>query len=285
MQSSIHIATLGLSDIEAAFHLALLEGWNQTRNDWLRLLKHEPNGCFGAYSDSRLVGTVTTAVYGEELAWLGMMLVERDYRGSGIGRRLMLAALEYTKAEGVITIKLDATPAGQTLYKAMGFVPETGIERWERSGTASRVVANSIAIEDAIMNDIHKIDRLVFGADRATMLESLLQQGSAQPSMVRNPAEGACGYAIARPGSRAVYVGPIISLDPLLTSALVDQMIGQFANQAIYVDFCKGSTADSKLLSTRGFIKQRDLTRMYWGKPSAAGLSPSMFSIAGPEIG
>ena len=150
MQSSIHIATLRLSDIEAAFHLALLEGWNQTRSDWLRLLKHEPNGCFGAYFESRLVGTVTTAIYGEELAWLGMMLVQRDYRGSGIGRRLMLAALEYTKAEGVSTIKLDATPVGRTLYEAMGFIPETRIERWEGSGAASQVVANSIAIEDAI---------------------------------------------------------------------------------------------------------------------------------------
>ena len=254
MQSSIHIATLRSSDIEAAFHLALLEGWNQTRSDWLRLLKHEPNGCFGAYSDSRLVGTVTTAVYGAELAWLGMMLVERDYRGNGIGRRLMLSALEYTKAEGVETVKLDATPAGRTLYEAMGFISETGIERWERSGAASKVVANSIAFEDAIVNDICKIDRLVFGADRATMLESLLQEGSAQPLIVRNLREGTCGYAIVRPGSRAMYVGPIISLDPLLTSALLDQVIGQFANQAIYVDFYKGSTADSKLLSTRASL-------------------------------
>lgn len=284
MQNSIHLAPLRLTGIEAAFHFASAEGWNQTRSDWIRLLKHQPKGCFGAHCGERLVGTVTTSIYGE-LAWLGMMLVQRDYRRIGIGRRLMLAALEYAKAEGVSTIKLDATPAGRTLYEAMGFIPEAGIERWERSGVAPNVEANSIAIEETIVNDIYKIDHLAFGADRATMLDSLLQQSSAQPLMVRNPAGSAGGYAMARPGSRAMYVGPIISIDPLLTTALVDQIIGQFPEQAIYVDFYKGSAADSSVLSARSFTKQRDLTRMYWGKPSSAGLSPSMFSIAGPEIG
>ena len=285
MQNAIHIALLRLSEIEAAYNLAFAEGWNQTRSDWLRLLTHEPKGCFGTYCDDRLVGTVTTSVYSQELAWLGMMLVHREYRGTGIGRKLMLAALEYAKAEGVNTIKLDATPAGRTLYEAMGFIPEAGIERWERSGSVHEVGENSIAIEDPIANDIYKIDRLAFGADRATMLDSLLQQSSAKPLIVRNPAGVASGYAMARPGSRAMYVGPIISIDPLLTPALVDQMVGQFADQAIYVDFYKGSAADSNVLSARGFTKQRDLTRMYWGTRRSAGLSPFMFSIAGPEIG
>ena len=122
-----------LADIEAAFNLGFVEGWNQTKEDWLRLLKHQPDGCFGAYREGRLVGTVTTSIYGSELAWVGMMLVERECRGLGIGRKLMLTALDYGKARAG-TIKLDATPAGRILYEALGFAPEAGIERWEKSG-------------------------------------------------------------------------------------------------------------------------------------------------------
>ena len=285
MQSSIHIALLCLGDIEAASHLATAEGWNQTKADWIRLLKHQPRGCFGAYCEGRLIGTVTTSVYDKELAWLGMMLVKREFRGSGIGRRLMLAALEYTKTAVVSTVKLDATPVGKNLYEAMGFVPEAGIERWERSGGVPKVGADSIAIKDRTVNDIYEIDRSAFGVDRATMLESLLEHSSVDPFTVRDAAGRVCGYALARPGSRAMYIGPIVSFDPLLTPALIDRMVGQFPDQAIYIDFHRGSAADSSLLSSRGFAKQRELTRMYWGKPNSVGLSHSIFSIAGPEIG
>jgi GNAT superfamily N-acetyltransferase len=285
MQNSIRIELLQPRDIETALDLSLTEGWNQTAADWIRLLDHQRKGCFGAYCDDHLVGTVTTSVYDKELAWLGMMLVQRDFRGSGLGRRLMLAALEYTKTEGVTTVKLDATPVGRKLYEAMEFVPEAGIERWERHGVASRVGTDSIAIKDGTVNDIYEIDRSAFGVDRATMLDSLLKQSSAQPFTVCDAAGKVCGYALARLGSRAPYVGPIVSVDPLLTPTLIDHMVRQFPDQAIYIDFYKGSVADSSLLSARGFVKQRELTRMFWGKPSSAGLSQSIFSIAGPEIG
>ena len=90
---------------------------------------------------------------------------------------------------------------------------------------------------------------------------------------------------MARSGSRAMYIGPIVSLDPHQAAGLIDEFVGQFAGAAIFIDFYKSSAIDSSLLSSKGFGKQRDLTRMYWGKQSSAGLSSSIFSIAGPEIG
>lgn len=284
MQNSIQIAPLRPNDIEAAFRLAFNEGWNQTRGDWLRLLTHQPNGCFGAHSEDRLVGTVTTSVYRGDLAWVGMMLVQREYRGRGIGRKLMIAALEYAKTE-VSTIKLDATPAGKTLYEALGFVPEAGIERWERGGTSPEADSNPITVEKVKVAEICKIDLMAFGADRATMLELVSQQSCAQPLTASSRDGSSCGYAMARPGSRAMYLGPIVSIDPRETSALFERIVGRFGDRAIYVDLYKGSAVAPRSLSARGFAKQRDLTRMYWGKPSRAGLSPFIVSIAGPEIG
>jgi len=283
MLDPVQISPLRLSDVEAAFNLGFVEGWNQTKEDWLRLLKHQPDGCFGAYNEGRLVGTVATAIYGSELAWVGMMLVERECRGSGIGRKLMLTALEYAKAR-VGTIKLDATPAGRTLYETLGFVPEAGIERWEKCGTPPQVGADSVVVDTTKVNEICKIDRQSFGADRTAMLKLLSHQSCAQPVIV-NTDGNACGYAMARPGSRAIYVGPIVSTNLLRRSSLLDSMVGQFPGRSIYVDLYKGSSASSDILSAKGFVKQRDLTRMYWGRTSRAGLSPSIFAIAGPEIG
>lgn len=283
MPSSVRIDNLSFADIDNAFRLAVSEGWNQTKKDWLRLLQHEPTGCFGAYSHGRLVGTVTTSIYGMEVAWVGMMLVHREHRGLGVGRKLMLAALEYAKTR-VSTVKLDATPAGRVLYETLGFVPEVGIERWERGGASPRPDAHMVASEKEIAHDICKIDRTAFGTDRAKMLMLLVQQSCIRPMLVRENGSAA-GYAMARSGSRSMYVGPVVSIDTVQTPALVGRLLEQFEALAIYVDFHRGSATGSTILSSRGFVKQRDLTRMYWGERSGAGLSPSIFSIAGPEIG
>ena len=56
MQAStaIEIRLLGESDIPAAMQLKEAAGWNQTEEDWRRLLMLEPDGCFGAIKDGQL---------------------------------------------------------------------------------------------------------------------------------------------------------------------------------------------------------------------------------------
>jgi ribosomal protein S18 acetylase RimI-like enzyme len=57
---------------------------------------------------------------------LGMGIISA-YRGQGIGKRLMNAALEKAKARGIKRVELEVFPhntAGVALYKSVGFVEE-----------------------------------------------------------------------------------------------------------------------------------------------------------------
>jgi GNAT superfamily N-acetyltransferase len=128
---TVEIELLSESHLPGALRLTEQSQWNQTGRDWRRLLQLRPRGCFGASLGGRLVGTVTTVTYGTDLAWIGMMLVDPDFRRGGLGTRLMQTALEHLERIGVNSIKLDATPAGRPLYESMGFRPEGLIERWE----------------------------------------------------------------------------------------------------------------------------------------------------------
>src|SRR5215467_1002644 len=103
--SAEEIRLLFEADIPAAMELKEAAGWNQTKEDWRRLLLLQPDGCFGAIKDRRLVGTTTTTIYGE-LAWIGMVLIEPQHRRQGIAVKLMAVALDYLK-DKVDTIKLD----------------------------------------------------------------------------------------------------------------------------------------------------------------------------------
>src|ERR1700753_4315332 len=78
----------------------------------------------------KIVGTAATLPYEDKFAWIGMVLVDPDYRNRGIGTTLLHRAVEYLDGAGIETLKLDATTAGKPLYEKIGFVTEYEIDRW-----------------------------------------------------------------------------------------------------------------------------------------------------------
>ena len=279
----IEVRLLLESDIPAALRLKELAQWNQTENDWLRLLRLDPDGCFCATIDGEVVATTTTTTYRPELAWIGMVLVDPKRRQLGIATRLMKVALEYLAKAGVPTVKLDATPAGCPLYRKLGFKDESLIERWAGVGGPREVICSSLdtaARRKALVFDCH-----AFGAERSKLLEMLIGDCCVTP-LVTTDADGQLtGYGLARPGSPAVYVGPLLAGSTDEATTLLDGLLSQVSGQRIYIDLNRNFRGGRKILTERGFVKQRDLIRMSYGKASDAGSSPSIFAIAGPELG
>jgi len=281
-RAALEIRLLFESDITSAMRLKDEAGWNQTEADWRRLLLLEPNGCFCAVKDGRVVGTTTTTTYGNELAWVGMVLVDQQHRGEGIATKLMTVALEYLTGK-VHTVKLDATPLGKAVYAKFGFEVESMIERW--SGTGGTTIANTEARTDR--NDVRDLlimDRRAFNADRSRLIDKLIEDASVPPVFGRATGGALNGYALARSGTKAAYVGPVVTEDPLQLETLLDQILSQLAGEGVYIDLNTECAAGSRVLSDRGFVKERDLIRMST-RNLGMKTSPLVFAIAGPEIG
>ncbi len=115
------LRTLTTDDIPAGMRLKDLAGWNQTPADWSCFLDSSPRGCFAAEVEGKVVGTAATMVYEQRFAWIGMVLVDPEFRGRGIGTRLLEKTIEHLDAIGIATMKLDATPAGRPIYQKLGF--------------------------------------------------------------------------------------------------------------------------------------------------------------------
>jgi ribosomal protein S18 acetylase RimI-like enzyme len=273
------------SDLAAALLLTQQAHWNQTESDWQRLLKLEPHGCFVACTDARVIGTITAVTYRTELAWIGMVLVDPDFRGRSIGTRLMHTVLAYLQQAGVTTLKLDATPAGYKLYDSFGFVTEAILERWE--GVARTTLPQELSgMDDQTRRLMFALDHRAFGVDRKEVLESLLTDSPIAPLVKMLPTdEELRGFVLGRRGGRASYVGPLVTTDERVALELVDGMLNQLAGEKVYVDFHTGFPLNRQALAERGFNKQRTLTRMSYGKKSKAGTSRLIFAIAGPELG
>ncbi|HEX8151054.1 MAG TPA: GNAT family N-acetyltransferase [Pyrinomonadaceae bacterium] len=259
-------------------------GWNQTEEDWLRLLRLCPRGCFAAAAGARLVGTTTTTVYGRELAWVGMVLVDPEFRRRGIATALVRAALEVLDAAAVATVKLDATPEGAPVYEALGFDAELHIERWVG---AARAEASPAHVAEGVPDpsQIFALDRRAFGADRSELLKALLEESCVAPAVSIGADGRLRGYALARRGAMSDYVGPLVAEDAATAASLLDDVLGRLDVGQVCVDLNTTYAGGARVLEARGFVKQRGLIRMRRGGGSGAGTSDSVFAIAGPEVG
>lgn len=269
-------------DIPAGMRLKEIAGWNQTPADWERFLNAGPDGCFVAECEGRVVGTVTTISYEDRFAWIGMVLVDPDFRGGGIGTRLLEKAIAYLDARGIPTLKLDATPHGKPIYEKLGFVYEYEIERWALKRAAGDEPAPEARAED--LTAVLALDHEVFGASRDALLRSLANCAPQFVCAVRNAAE-IRGYAFGRPGSLADHLGPWIAQDESAAGELLNTFLRRSNREMVFADCLKANPWARPLLRAHGFELSRPLTRMYRGINAHPGRSSLVCAVLGPEFG
>lgn len=105
-------------------------------------LKRNPNTCFAAFKDGKLVGAILSGHDGRR-GFISHTAVSTDCRKQGIGRRLVQAALDALEREGIHKVALVVFERNRL-----------GNAFWQRLGFTSR--------EDLIYRNknIHKLNRI-----------------------------------------------------------------------------------------------------------------------------
>jgi GNAT superfamily N-acetyltransferase len=275
-------------DIPAGLHLNTLAGWNQTTADWCRFLDNSPRGCFVMEHDGNVVGTVATITYEHRFAWIGMVLVDPEFRKQGIGTKLLEHAIDYLDQSRLQTMKLDATPLGKPLYEKLGFVTEYEIERWvlkrQPSSASTECRSDVVGSNPAQLKQVLALDRELFGADRTFLLRSLHDQAS-EFSMVLWESGGAQAYSFGRHGRFADHLGPWMAADRTAAEKIIRAFLAESRGETIIVDCLKSNSSSVELLKVCGFTLSRPLTRMFRGTNQYAGKPDQFCAILGPEFG
>ena len=268
-------------DVPRAVKLSTEAGWNQTDQDWRTLLELAPQACFGIDFDGVLASTTTLVTYGPRLAWLGMVLTGTEYRRRGFAKTLVRRALSYGDAQGIESIKLDATDSGAPLYESLGFRVEQPVERWSRKSQADPVAAKlpdspsreqrSGPLESAIA-----LDTVAYRADRSRLLRSLAAKGSAR---VVNG-----GFVLHRPGSRATYLGPCLATDPGTAERLTRGSVEGSPFEDWFWDILPSNGGAVEIARKFGFEPVRRLVRMVRGSPMTSE-GHLVYGAAGFEYG
>lgn len=285
----MEIRTMTKADIPGGMRLKDLAGWNQTSGDWMRFLEASPDGAFVVQIDGAVRGTATTINYQGRFAWVGMVLVDPEYRGSGIGKRLLERCIEYLDGIRMPCIKLDATPLGKPIYEKLGFETEYEIERWtlRRSGAdlgEQKQVDSGEEMPLPLLEHVLKADREAFGADRSSLLRSMHKEAPQFTDGMWN-AGGMEGYAFGRKGSFADHLGPWIAKDAETARRMLEGFLSRSAREIVVTDFVKANPFVEDLVKSFGFEYSRPLTRMFRGRNADAGRPELVCSITGPEFG
>src|SRR5881396_2713844 len=257
-KTGFKIRSMRLDDIEYALTLSNAEGWNQTEKDWRLFIRSSQNVCMLAECNKKIIGTTTAINYSNQIGWIGMVLVAKEYRGQGVSKSLLTDILK--KLESFKSIKLDATPEGQRVYKKFDFKDEYLIARMVTTS-----MKNLSSDEDDILpepiqlkhiEEIIALDEFVFGANRKRLIESLIKEYPHKAWLLQRN-NSIAGFALGREGNKYHQVGPVFASNIGDVKILIKKALKELTSEPIVMDVLSEKEDLINWLMSIGFTMQR----------------------------
>jgi GNAT superfamily N-acetyltransferase len=243
-------------DVPGFLSLADREGWVCDEWEFNFLLAAADAGCFVLRAAGEAVAFVTTCRH-ERSAWLGNLLVAPDWRGKGLGRRLMEASLSLLDGTGTATTWLTASAEGKPLYEKLGFRACDEIRRWRGTGSVGSIVGTA----RSPLAEVLELDRLGWGDRR----ERLVQATKARGALLSLPG----GFLVVQGTGAGVQLGPwggeAQVAEPLLGQGLAVAGKGT----PLFLDSPAGNRAAERLLAAAGLSVSGTTVLMYRGEKPA----------------
>ncbi len=278
---------LGEQHLAGAMALSRAANWNQNEADW-RMMLRLGKGFGLSAADGSLIASIVVLPYGDQFAWMSMVLVSPQHRRRGYASRMLRRALGYLQARGLVAV-LDATPAGHEVYVQEGLRDAWGFRRY--SLAAARPVTgwqdvSGLKLRHLMPDDwpqILALDLPAFGASREALLRALAAR-LPEAALVVQRGERICGYLFGRDGREARQLGPLVAQDLPAAQALLSHVLASVA-APVYMDIVDHHTSLRSWVLLQGFTVQRPFTRMVYGAESAPGNNETVMLVAGPELG
>jgi hypothetical protein len=230
-----------------------------------------------------VLGTAAYMRY-DALAWIAMMLVDPAERRAGLGAQLLTEAL--AALANASCVGLDATPAGEPLYRRFGFVRDYSLVRTKATVDGARFPLPAGSARRMLQSDLAAVcrrDREVFGADRGRLLAAWFLRAPECAWMV-DDAAGVKGYTFGRPGYRYHQLGPVVAADAATAQDMVIRCLSPLGGRvfAIDVPLLDGEWLD--FLKSAGFVEERRFVRMFLRGHVHPGIPARQYAICGPEF-
>lgn len=263
------VRKMSMEDLDFAIHLTDTKNWGFTEEDFLFMMKLEPDGCFTLWEDSEKVGIVTSISY-RRIGWLGNLIIEEKHRRKGAASLLVKQVINYLMSKGAETVGLYAYMDTVTFYRRLGFQCDEEFTVME--GKAQKSKSQYFNIEKVKeKEDLQKIieyDNSCLNISRKKLLEAIFQK--TKNLCYFSVEKEVCGYIMAKVYDGFAEIGPLICNREYADTAL--NLIKAVLNmvEGSYVTLClpKKESALRKELNRFGIKESFDVERMFF-KPAS----------------
>lgn len=264
----LEIRTMRHSDIPFAIKLCDQERWGVTQDDFERILRLDLRGSFIAFDGTQKLGLATSTSYGKKLAWIGNVVVDRNYRGRAIGRRLVEHTIRYLKRRRVRHVALYCFEKNRLFYERLGFVRETAFVRLKRNGQRANFLIDTRSYDHTPrLNQLLTIDRRAFGADRSKLIRLVTGEKIGFWIVPLNDSEFN-SYMMVRKYEDMCEFGPWSAVKPRRNE--LREMLRKALNEAngrpVEISSLRSNRMVLGLLQDHGFWILRHGYRMFYGE-------------------
>jgi len=253
----MHFSELDASLLPSAHRLSTQAGWNQAPEDWRRLLRLSPGGVKVWVDAGEVRASYSIIGYGKRVAWIGMILVDRAYRGRGLGKMAFDLALKDARTQGFAIVGLDATEMGEPIYSKFGFQTTVPITRWQGELQSGSAIQRTAVCLHGLSDGLLDFDQSHAGEDRSSLLHDL----ACTATLVRLEKEGRIvAYAAVRPGRTALQIGPVVANSAETFALILAHLATEFSGQNALCDLLQPDA--STVFKQHGLQPSRTLKRM-----------------------
>jgi GNAT superfamily N-acetyltransferase len=262
--------------------MALVEeaGWNQVAEDW-QLMCQSGEAVILKDENDCTVASALAIPYSGGFGWISMVLVAKTARRRGLATKLLNDRVAWLQERNLVPV-LDATEAGELVYKKAGFTADLRFTRWQgKSHNLKPVAADA---REALVSDrdgICSMDAEIFCADRRHLITDFLSRNGSRCFVTETTNTG---FIISRKGRTATQLGPLIAASESDAISLLKAALA-VSEGPVFFDLLDTRFEVAAYISSLGFTQQRSFARMSLGPiPDFTGNGRTMI-VAGPEYG
>jgi len=287
----LQIRPLERGDIAAITHWARQEGFAPGSGD-VAIYRHtDRQGIWVGWLGSERVGCIAGVRYSSAYGFLGLYLVQPQWRGRGYGLQLWRHALEHLA--DLPCIGLEAAPDRVADYAGWGFAPASPTTRWQAisngaippppSAEGWQLLADGAIPEIAVQ----AFDAQREPSPRPHFLSQWLQH-PAGTVLALIDGSGAChGFGRIRPcllpRGEGWRIGPLMAETPQAASRLLQGLLHHHPG-VVLIDAPGANAAAAPLLERLQFRPVASTLRMYRGEAPAVSLR-DVYGLACLELG
>lgn len=273
------------SDVLGLIELSASVGWDYDEYEIITVMS---SGKISGHKNAagKIVSSAAIIPYDTNLASIGMVIVNEEYRGLGLGKKATQICIDSVSED--TSIMLISTEAGKPLYEILGFIAVDFVQKYLSDNYIHNKQLNNrdITIEKYSENDFNEVVELdsdAFGDKRRKFLLNRIDQ-SKQCLVVRNQKGKIIGFGLSILGPINLILGPIVAPDPQTAALIIDGLALNHQGK-LRIDVPSSNNDLILFLQKSGFIKVSEPPIMIKNSDNMPYRNKELFAIAAQIFG